>query len=137
MRNVPPILLRTAQVGFWLALVLWSWLLIKPNPFPDTAKELENWGEWATFLAAKTLHASCYAVLTLWVWVCWTGRLQRRLFGLVILHGIASELGQYLGNLWFNTGRYGCVRDVLVDWFGVCVVLLVRWLCSRKHPGTR
>ena len=137
MQQVSRTFVRIAQVGFWLALLLWSWLLLKPNPFPETSKELDTWGEWATFLAAKTLHAGCYAVLTLWVWLGWHGRVQKWLFGLVICHAVASELGQYLGNQWYRTGRYGCFRDVLIDWFGVSVMLVVRWLWSRKQPGKR
>jgi hypothetical protein len=127
---------RVAQVGFWLAFVTWSWLLVKPNPFPETAKELANWGDWATFLAAKFLHAGCYAVLTLWVWFCWSGRSQTVLFWIVAIHAILSEVGQYLGSLWFDTKRFGCLRDVLIDWFGVALALTIRWLWTRQPTGT-
>jgi hypothetical protein len=137
MQKPPVIVVRLAQVGFWLALILWSWLLLKPNPFPETARELDNWGEWATFLAAKTLHASCYAILTLWVWFSWSGRSQKLLFWFVVLHAVLSEVGQYLGNLWFGTLRYGCIRDVLIDWFGVVMAMTARWLWTRQPPGTQ
>jgi VanZ family protein len=133
MPKVQRLVIVIAQAGFWLALGVWSWLLVKPNPFPETAKELNEWA----FIAAKLLHAGCYAVLTLWVWFGWSGRVQQWLFALVVLHGVASEVGQYLGNQWYQTGRYGCFRDVFIDWFGVSVVLVVRWLWSRKQPGKR
>ena len=133
MQKVPLTFNRLAQVAFWLALLLWSWLLVKPNPFPETAKVLNEWA----FITAKLLHAGCYAVLAGWIWMWWLGRPQKLMFGLLLLHGVASEFGQHLGSTWFDTKRYGCVRDVLIDWFGVSVVLVVRWLWSRKHPDKR
>ena len=36
-----------------------------------------------------------------------------------MLHGAATEVGQWVGNKYYGTNRHGCVRDVLIDSAGV------------------
>jgi hypothetical protein len=111
-------------------LGLWTWKLVEPNPVPEElARRL---GGDAQFAAAKLLHAGGYAFLTLlavtlpvphyWRWF---------LAGLLALHGAATEIAQT-----FVPNRYGSVRDVLIDWGGVLLgVLLWRALARRVAPA--
>jgi VanZ family protein len=100
-------------------LGLWTWKLLEPNPVPEAISEKLK--GWERFAAAKTLHVSGYCFLTLltvtlplpnyWRWF---------LAGLLALHGVATEIGQT-----FVPGRTGSVRDVLIDWGGVCAAVLI------------
>ena len=131
-----PSLRPAGLVGFWVAVAVWSWLLVKPNPFPETARTLSEWGELLPFLAAKSLHAGVYAGLTFVAAIVST-RHRTRLILFVALHGVLSELGQYYGDLWFGTGRVGCVRDVLVDWVGVAAGYGAWRVLSRSGEGEK
>ena len=125
--------MRVAQVLHVAALLAWSWLLVKSNPFPEVAKELANWGDWATFLSAKALHAGVYATLTAGGILLYRGRAKQAWIAGLFAHGLASELAQYFGNEWFQTGRSGCIRDVVIDWLGITVAWWpLRWWISRK-----
>lgn len=119
------------QFVFWSALLVWSWLLVKPNPFGDLAEKLASWYDLLPFLAAKTLHMSGYAFLTVTGLAGVTGRWRWAMAALVIVHGPLSELAQYYGNIWYDTKRGGCVRDVIVDWVGVAIGLGV-WAMVRR-----
>lgn len=126
--SIVPFFLRLA---FWLALAVWSWLLVKPQPFPELSRQLSDWNELLPFLAAKSLHMTGYATLAVLAAAGWSARWRRWMVLLVVAHGPLSELAQYLGNLWLNTGRTGCVRDVIVDWVGVSAGLGI-WLGVRR-----
>jgi VanZ family protein len=107
-------------------LGLWTWKLLEPYPVPEiVSAQLQ--GE-VRFVAAKGLHACGYGFLALlavtlpvrneWRW-CFAA--------LLALHGVGTEIGQtYVPN------RTGSVRDVLIDWAGVALGVLVwqtaRWL---------
>ena len=78
------------------------------------------------------LHAGAYAFLTVLASFL---PVRRSLFWIVVaalaLHAIGTEIGQtYVPN------RHGSVRDVLIDWVGIAVGLLVlRWWPRRLlHP---
>lgn len=115
-----PLRLRHTWLLFWPALAVWSWLLVKPNPFPELARRLSAWDDLLPFLAAKALHTGVYAALT-GIGLIGGGRRWAWVVALMLAHGVLTELGQYYGDLWFDTKRTGCVRDVLVDWTGVAV----------------
>jgi hypothetical protein len=123
---------------FWSALTVWSWLLVKPSPFPELSQQLFRWNELLPFLAAKALHMTGYAALAVLAATGWSVRWRRCLILLVVAHGPLSELAQYLGNLWFDTNRFGCVRDVIVDWVGVSAGLGVwlGWRRLRRPPAS-
>jgi VanZ family protein len=84
----------------------------------------------ARFAAAKLLHAFGYGFLTLlavtlpvpthWRWC---------LAGLMALHGVGTEIGQT-----FVPGREGCVRDVLIDWGGVCAAVVLWRAFATRTP---
>lgn len=112
---------------------LWTWKLLEPDPVPQ-AISAKLQGE-ARFVAAKGLHACGYALITLltvtlpvpnyWRWF---------LAGLLAVHGVATEIGQT-----FVPGRFGSVRDVLLDWGGiVCGLIawrLLVWRAARRKPA--
>lgn len=121
-------------------LAVWFWLLIEPDPVPETfletATPFEFDLEFVHFVLAKLTHFSAYAVLALiGGFLPRTPWGQVRIWGGLMLHGIASEVGQVIGSRYFDTGRHGCVRDALIDGAGVVAgAVVVRWL-RRKWPA--
>ena len=125
----PPSGLQGRELGtvcrwliFLLFLSLWTWKLLEPSPLPERLAEgiPTDWKFWL----AKMLHTGAYTFLTLlarWLPV------RRTVFWCVVallaLHGVGSEIGQtYVPN------RHGCVRDVIIDWVGIGMgLVVVRW----------
>ena len=133
---------RRLPIRFWphaivlLVFVgLWTWKLLDPDPVPDGLKPqlVDEWG----FIAAKSLHVSAYAFLALLTVTLPISRRWRWIFvGLLALHGIATEIGQT-----FVPPRSGSPRDVLIDWVGITLGVLVwrlgLWVSGgRKPPET-
>ncbi len=123
MRKVAPFAI------FLFFLALWTWKLLEPNPVPErVADEIPT---DLKFILAKALHASAYAFLTVLAGFL---PVRRPFFWAVIavlaLHAVGTEIGQtYVPN------RHGSVRDVLIDWAGIAVGLLVlRWRAERRSP---
>jgi hypothetical protein len=55
-------------------------------------------------------------------------------WGLLIAHGIGTELGQLVGAMYFNTNRHGCIRDMLIDSAGVTLgVYVIDWWRRRAN----
>jgi VanZ family protein len=116
---------RTLHLVALLALLgLWTWKLLVPNPVPEAiAARLTG---QARHIAGKVLHGVAYGVLTLlavtlpvpnyWRWYS---------AGLLALHGVATEIGQT-----FVPGRTGRVWDVVIDWAGLTVAV-VMWQLAR------
>lgn len=116
---------------FALMLVVWTWLLLKPNPVPKIIDD--SLLEEIKFVLSKCVHAGSYAFLAWfgtfrmvparWKWV-WLG---------LVLHGILTEIGQYIGNTYFETHRHGCIQDVLIDSAGVALGAIgrLRWRSVR------
>src|SRR5205823_7487972 len=99
-----------------------------PHPVPEEIREgLEKAG--LSFVAAKSLHAAGYAFLTILAATLPVPRHWRYfLVGMLVLHGVATEIGQlYVPN------RSGRVYDVLIDWCGIGLGLLMvrRFRSSR------
>jgi VanZ family protein len=108
---------------------LWTWKLLEPNPVPEAVSEHLT-GD-SRFFAAKALHAGAYAFLTvLAVTLPVRGYWRWFFVGLLLLHGIGTEIGQT-----FVPGRTGSVRDVLIDWVGVGAGLLL-WRCLAYGTGS-
>ena len=113
-------------ITFLIFLALWTWKLLEPNPVPE-ALSAKLQGD-LRLVAAKSLHACAYAFLALlavtlpvptyWRWC---------LVGVLALHGVATEIGQT-----FVPGRSGRVTDVLIDWGGIVLGVLV-WRLTRKR----
>ena len=116
-------------LAFIALLSLWTWKLLEPRPVPEelTAGLSDN----LRLVLAKALHAGVYAFLTVlavtlpvprhWRWF---------LVGLMVWHGVATELAQYL----MAVGRTGKATDVLIDWAGIALgVLAVRWWAAHRR----
>jgi VanZ family protein len=116
-------------VGF---LALWTYELLAENPVPESvSRAIPN--EWKFWLA-KGLHVAAYAFLTVLAGLLPVPRLVFWLVvALLVLHGIATEVGQT-----FVAGRHGSLRDVVLDWVGVGLGLLVLGLLrTMRNPGRR
>jgi hypothetical protein len=116
-------------------LGIWSWLLVKANPVPESLLDGFSWFDKAMlhFVLAKTLHLSVYAgFAVLGGWLAGSRRLW--LWTALVLHGVASEVGQMIGSIHFDTHRHGCVRDMLIDAAGITAgAYLLRFL-TRRYP---
>ena len=121
---------RLRALALLALLGLWTWKLLEPVPLPPSiTAELSD---TLRFLAAKCLHASAYAILTLLtVTLPLSNRWRWLLAGLLALHGVATEIGQT-----FVPGRGGSVRDVLIDWAGIAVGVAV-WRVFLASGGRK
>jgi hypothetical protein len=115
---------------FFLFLGLWTWKLLEPNPVPEVVRSgiPTDWNYWL----AKSLHAGAYAFLTV---LASCLPVSRRVFWILIaglaLHAIGGEIGQtYVPN------RHGSVRDVVIDWVGIGLGLLVLRMVSREPEAS-
>jgi len=120
---------------FFLFLGLWTWKLLEPNPVPEPVLHgiPTDWKFWL----AKALHAGAYAFLA--VLAAWLP-VRRPYFWVVVvllaLHAVGTEIGQS-----FVPNRHGSARDVVIDWVGIGLGLLVlrRWplrLSPSSFPPT-
>jgi hypothetical protein len=126
---------RGIRLLFWPALAIWTWLLVKPNPFPEIVRILSSWAELLIYLAHKTAHIGGYAGFLFLAAACYSAPIRQVMILLVVVHGPLSELGQYLGNRWFETGRHGCVLDVVIDWAGMAGGYVLWLLMQRRGKG--
>lgn len=112
---------------FLFFLAAWTYELLAENPVPDSIKDRIPL-EWR-FWMAKGLHVVGYAFLTLLARLL---PIPRMYFWLVILflllHGIATEVGQR-----FVAGRTGSLRDVILDWCGVLLGLILLGLLKLRQ----
>lgn len=114
---------------FLLFLGLWTWKLLEPNPVPEALAEQLK-GD-LKLIAGKGLHACAYAFLTVLAVTLPLPQYWRWYFvGLLALHGIATEIGQT-----FVPNRTGRVYDVLIDWSGIAVGVLV-WRVLARYQGS-
>ena len=124
----PPTRQKLLRISvFSIVLALWTWKLLEPSPVPDEISErLARFG--LKFAAAKSLHLVLYAILTI---LAITLPIPRRgryfLVGLLVWHGVATEIGQR-----FVPNRTGTIRDVLIDWCGIALGLLVAMWWNRR-----
>lgn len=119
------------RLTFLVLLASWTYLLLKPDPVPERLFDGISWFDVETlkFLLAKALHLGSYAFMAvLGGSLVPAGRRRAWLFGLLVLHGIGTEIGQWVGDRYFETNRHGCVRDVLIDTTGI---LLGAWVLRR------
>lgn len=104
----------------WLAFFV-AWTVALLVPIPDTPMPVGD-GPDLKWLIGKPLHVSAYAFLTiLATWLPLQSR-RRLLMPLVLLvHAGATE---FLQNF---VERTGSVRDVLLDWLGIALGLVITW----------
>lgn len=110
----PSRLLRVlAALLVLIGLPVWTFLLLHPNPASEVVR-VDSFSGWTYFLTSKTAHATAYAVLAIGLGFALSPHRRSLFLGLTFLcvHGVATEIIQNY------TGRHGCVRDVVIDWFG-------------------
>ena len=113
------------------ALIVWTWKLLEPNPVPEPVLNVLSVWDFLPVLAAKTLHAGGYAVLTVLAWLAAPPRWRWAAVIALALHGVGSEVLQHV--LPFN--RTGKAFDVLIDWLGITAgVLIARRWTPAAHP---
>jgi hypothetical protein len=89
--------------------------------------------EMLFFVLSKTLHLCSYAFMAvLGGSLVPAGRRRAFVLAALVLHGAATEVGQWVGNRYFETNRHGCVRDVLIDAAGVTAGAVVLWWAGRR-----
>lgn len=142
---------------YWLPVILWMVLIFgfssDSHSFQHSSRILEPLLRWLfpgmaldtrneiVFVARKGAHLTVYAVLALLAWRAWRKpvrrdprpwRWQHAGVALLIaaLYAATDEFHQT-----FVPGRYGCVRDVLIDSCGAAASLFLLWLLGRwrKH----
>lgn len=122
---------RLVRGLIWLIyFVAWSTALLLPVPVkPGEGLRDPD----LLFLFSKSLHVLAYAFFAgLTGWLRPAGRQRWLLIGLLAAHGAATEFLQ-----WYfpELGRYGCVRDVLLDWLGIALGVAVTWNWWRQPAG--
>ena len=102
---------------FAILMVIWTWLLLKPNPVPEMLSQslLED----VKFYLSKCVHFGTFAFLAFYGTYRMSPANWKWLWLFLFFYGIASEIGQYIGNEYFGTNRHGCIQDVLIDTGGV------------------
>ena len=125
MRTIAPFLV------FLVFLGLWTWKLLEPSPVPEAVAE-----EIPTdlkFILSKVAHAGAYAFLTVLAAFLPVRRpyFRAAVAGLA-LHGVGTEVLQYV----MAVGRHGCVQDVLIDWTGIGIGLLVLRLWPARSSDS-
>jgi VanZ family protein len=104
----------------WVVCVAaWTLALVTPQPVQVAHEILPD---EATYPAAKTLHISMYASLT--ILSAWMPMRRGRWCLLIFLslHGMATEYIQT-----YVPGRFGCWRDVGFDHIGIALGVGVTW----------
>jgi len=109
---------------FWPPLAVWTWLLVQPNPVPEGVLKLFSWSDVFQYLAAKTLHllGNTFLTVALGLWVPRRRPPLVLAFTLMLFHGMATEIIQTV-----VPNRTGLPLDVLIDWAGVSLGVLVGW----------
>ncbi|MGH7226334.1 MAG: VanZ family protein [Gemmataceae bacterium] len=114
---------------WWLCVGLWTVALLTPYPV--------RMGEAVTpeslyFPAAKCLHVSVYACLT--VFLSWLPLRRWRwlLLAFLSLHAAGTEYGQL-----FVPDRHGMVTDVLIDHAGLLLGFALTWKRWLPRPKGR
>lgn len=116
-------------IGF---LGLWTYELLTPNPVPRAILDVIP-DEWKFYLA-KGLHVGGYAFLTLLAAFLPIPRFYYWLVvGGLFLHGVGTEVGQS----YMEEGRHGSVRDVILDWVGVLICLVIVEIVHRIRSKPR
>jgi hypothetical protein len=112
---------KWAAAAFAALLAVWTWKLLEPAPVPESLiAELNSWYELLSFLLAKALHCSGYALLAALAMVWAPAGWKSAAVGGLMAHGVVTEILQYV--LPFN--RTGRAADVAIDWAGIAMGVL-------------
>jgi VanZ family protein len=112
--------------AFVVPLGVFTFLLLTPEPPQPPTQE-----DWLVFLFYKAAHVSGYAYLGacgfLWPRV---SRTRWAVVGFLVFHGVVTETIQALVP---ELHRHGCLRDVLIDWAGIAIgVVVARWVTQPR-----
>jgi len=113
---------------FWPLLLLWTWKLLERMPLPTVVSDALSFSEISHFVLQKGLHAGVYGTLAGLVWLWVPVRWRRVAVGLLVLHGVGTEIGQT-----FVPGRHGSPMDVIIDSVGIAIGTLVAWWITRPR----
>lgn len=116
-------------LGWWLCVVLWTVALLTTYPV--------RMGEAVAppalyFPAAKCLHVSVYAFLTIYLSWLPLRRWRWLLLAFLSLHAAGTEFGQQ-----FVAGRHGMVTDVVIDHAGLLLGVAFTWKRWLPRPNSR
>ncbi len=109
---------------------LWTWKLLEQQPVPESISAQLTEDE--RFGAAKSLHMVGYGFLTILAVMLPVPNYWRWFFvGLLALHGVATEIAQT-----YIPGRTGRVMDVVIDWGGITLGVLIWqvWPAKWRPP---
>ena len=123
--------LAVRGLGWCLCVTLWTAALL--TVFPVRVGQAVMPAA-VHFSAAKCLHISAYAFLT--VYLKWLPLRRGRwlLLALLSLHAFGTEFFQQ-----FVPDRHGMLSDVLIDHFGIALGMVLtrnRWLPRRKNRSS-
>ena len=118
--------LRRVHAAVWLtSLVVWTFLLLDPNPIPPQLQPAPD----LSYFLAKSLHVCGYSWCTLLGLWLWRGLTWRIVFaGFMVWHGIATEVIQS-----YIPTRHGSEKDVAFDTLGIMLACLVTWWCHTHY----
>jgi VanZ family protein len=123
----PKIPTRWRWLTWYLFVVVWTALLVVPDPTPAGFEELPV---DLRFLFAKSAHCFGYAAFAaLTGWLRTPPRFRLALVILLMAHGPATELIQ--SHLSSRTGR---LEDVVLDHFGVGLGIALSWKWWSSSP---
>jgi VanZ family protein len=106
----------------------WTIALLYPRAPHAGVEEIDALIEPSRYLIAKSIHVSAYAVMTLLT--AWLGaplRYRWLLVFLLMVHGTATEMGQWSMQVAGWSVRIGQLHDVAYDNLGVLIGLLIGW----------
>lgn len=114
-------------LGWCLCVVLWTVALLTLFPVQMGQAVVPR---TLHFPAAKFLHVSAYAFLTVYLKWLPLGRRRWLLLAFLSLHAVGTEICQQ-----FVPGRHGMLNDVLLDHFGMMLGMALTWRCWLPRPG--
>jgi VanZ family protein len=120
--------LRLLHVAaFLVPLGVFTYLLLTPEP-PKPPTEVD----WLIFAFYKSGHASGYAYLAAVGYLLpRVAKFRGAVVGFMMAHGVLTETIQALVP---ELHRHGCIQDVLIDWSGIAVgVVLARWVTQPRR----
>ncbi len=116
-------------LGWCLCVALWTTALL--TTYPVHVGEAVAPSGWY-FPAAKCLHISAYAFLTVYLTWMPLGRWRWLLLAFLSLHAAGTEFGQL-----FVPDRYGQLSDVLIDHVGLVLGVALTWKRWLPRPRNR
>lgn len=107
-------------------LVLWTIGLLYPTS--PQLHQIDEIIEPFRVVIAKTVHVSAYAILAILTgWLRVAPRYRWLMLFVIMAHGTATEMGQWITKEMHISTRTGELYDVAFDNAGILLGLLVSW----------